>query len=101
MEFDLSPMKRRSIRLITDLVLAVTIGSVVFSVMIFLMIRRALFLPIEEMTRHIGEIADGRTEATADGQPMDLSVKMPEFASAEMRALAHEVDRACRVQHPA
>jgi len=27
MEFDLSPMKRRSIRLITDLVIAVTLGS--------------------------------------------------------------------------
>lgn len=101
MEFDLSPMKRRSIRLITDLVLAVTIGSVVFSAVIFLMIRRTLFVPIQEMTKHIGDIADGRAEALADGRQPVEGVKMPEFASAEMRALAREVDRACGMQNPA
>jgi methyl-accepting chemotaxis protein len=96
MEFDLSPMKRRSIRLITDLVLAVMIGSVVFSVVIFLMIRRALFLPIQEVTKHISDIADGR----ADGPQSGDGAKMPEFASAEMRALAREVERACGAQNP-
>lgn len=92
MEFDLSPMKRRSIRLITDLVLAVAIGSVAFSVAIFLMIRRALFVPIKEVTQHISDIADGQQSGEA--------VKMPEFASVEMKALAREVERACGTPNP-
>lgn len=92
MEFDLSPMKRRSIRLITDLVLAVAIGSVAFSLVIFLMIRRALILPIQEITKHVAEIADG--------QESGKSVKMPEFGSAEMTALANEVERACEARNP-
>jgi hypothetical protein len=97
MEFDLSAMKRRSIRLITDLVLAVTIGSVVFSVVIFLMIRRALFGPIQEVTQHISDIADAR----AEGGPSGRHIQMPEFSSVEMRALAHEVERACGAEKPA
>ncbi len=97
MEFDLSPMKRRSIRLITDLVLAVTLGSVVFSVVIFLMIRRALLLPIQEVTKHISDIADSR----ADGSGSADGVVMPAFSSAEMTALAREVERACNTQNPA
>jgi hypothetical protein len=92
MEFDLSPMKRRSIRLITDLVLAVTIGSVAFSAMIFLLIRRTLLLPIRSVTERIGEIADGA--GTGD------LVKMPDFSSAEMMTLAREVERACEVRRP-
>jgi len=92
MEFDLSPMKRRSIRLITDLVLAVTIGSVAFSAMIFLLIRRTLLLPIRSVTERISEIADG--DQTGE------SVQMPDFASAEMMMLAHEVERACEVRRP-
>jgi methyl-accepting chemotaxis protein len=93
MEFDLSPMKRRSIRLITDLVLAVAIGSVAFSVMIFLLIRRTLLLPIRTVTERITEMADG--------DPRGESVQMPDFASAEMMKLAREVERACEVRRPA
>jgi len=93
MEFDLSPMKRRSIRLITDLVLAVTIGSVAFSAMIFLLIRRTLLLPIRSVTERISEIADG--DQTGE------SVQMPDFASAEMMMLAREVERACEARRPA
>ena len=93
MEFDLSPMKRRSIRLITDLVLAVGIGSVAFSAMIFVLIRRTLLLPIKSVTERIGEIADGAES--------EEKAKMPDFQSAEMQALASEVERACEVRRPA
>jgi hypothetical protein len=93
MEFDLSPMKRRSIRLITDLVLAVAIGSVGFSVAIFLLIRRTLLKPIRSVTERISEIADGDDPGA--------SVRMPEFTSAEMMKLAREVERACEVHRPA
>ena len=93
MEFDLSPMKRRSIRLITDLVLAVAIGSVVFSGVIFVLIRRTLLLPIKSVTQRIGDIADGDDVAG--------NAQMPEFASAEMKALAGEVERACAARDPA
>jgi methyl-accepting chemotaxis protein len=93
MEFDLSPMKRRSIHLITDLVLAVAIGSLAFSCVIFLLIRRALLQPIQSVTERIAEIA----EAPDIGQ----SIKMPEFESAEMNALAREVERACEARRPA
>jgi hypothetical protein len=93
MKFDLSAMKRRSIRLITDLVLAVAIGSVAFSGVIFLLIRSALLLPIRSVTQRISEIADGHE--TGD------SVKMPDFTSAEMKALAREVERACEIRRPA
>ena len=92
MEFDLSPMKRRSVRLITDLVVAVAIGSVAFSAMIFLLIRRTLLQPIRSVTERISEIADG------DGT--GASIQMPEFASAEMETLAREVERACEVRQP-
>ncbi|MBW2291026.1 MAG: hypothetical protein JRG89_00155 [Deltaproteobacteria bacterium] len=88
MEFDLSPMKRRSIGLITDLVLAVAIGSLAFSAVIFVLIRRTLLDPIQSVTDRIGEIAAG-----------GVSIKMPEFASAEMAALAREVERACETRH--
>jgi len=93
MEFDLSPMKRRSIRLITDLVLAVAIGSVAFSSVIFLLIRRTLLIPIKSVTQRIGDIADGDGAAE--------SLQMPDFTSAEMKALASEVERACAVQKSA
>ena len=93
MEFDLSPMKRRSIHLITDLVLAVAIGSLAFSCVIFLLIRRALLQPIQSVTERIAEIAEGRD--------IGQSIKMPEFESAEMTALAHEVERACEARRPA
>ncbi len=90
-EFDLSPMKRKSIRLITDLVIAVAIGSLAFSAVIFLLIRQTLLIPIKAVTRRIGEIAsDG-----ASGE----EIRMPEFSSAEMAALAREVERACAIRH--
>jgi hypothetical protein len=93
MEFDLSPMKRRSIRLITDLVIAVTLGSLAFSAMSLLLVRRTLLQPIQTVTIRIGEIADGADS----GAGFD----MPEFDTAEMTALASEVKRACESRSPA
>lgn len=90
MEFDLSPMKRRSIRLITDLVAAVTLGSLAFSAIIFLLVRRTLLQPIQYVTSRIGAIADG-------GDP-DSPLELPDFATAEMAELAREVERACEVR---
>ncbi len=93
MEFDLSPMKRRSIRLITDLSLAVVIGSAVFSAVIFFLIRRGLIEPIHAVTERIGKIADAG--------PSDEPVELPEFSSAEMVALTRQVERACVARPPA
>jgi methyl-accepting chemotaxis protein len=85
-------MKRRSIRLITDLVLAVAIGSVAFSAVIFLLIRRTLLLPIRSVTERITEIADG-VETVG-------RVQMPDFSTGEMMTLAREVERACNARRP-
>ncbi|MCP4039438.1 MAG: hypothetical protein GY733_21025 [bacterium] len=91
MEFDLSSMKRRSLRLITDLVLAVALGSLMFSAVIFLLIRRTLLVPIRSVTERIGEFAES--------DAADASVEMPQLATAEMAALAREVERACQARH--
>ena len=90
-EFDLSPMKRRSIRLITDLVVAVAIGSLAFSAVIFLLVRKTLLMPIQAVTERIGQIASGESP--------NGKVELPEFSSAEMENLAREVERACAVRH--
>ena len=90
MEFDLSPMKRSSIRLITDLVLAVAIGSLAFSAVIFLLVRRTLLLPIQSVTERIGEIADAND--------LGEKVTLPTYTTSEMMALAHEVERACEIR---
>ena len=50
MHFDLSPMKRESVRLIIDLVLAVLLGSAVFSLGVFWLIRSSLLEPLHEVT---------------------------------------------------
>jgi len=84
MHFDLSPMRRESVRLIIDLVLGVMLGSALFSVGIYLMIRRSLVEPLREMTTSIEGIADG-----AD------SIDIPGFETLEMSELAAAVTRAC------
>jgi len=86
MHFDLSPMKRESIRLIVDLVLAVALGATVFSGVIFLLFRRALVRPVRELTRCVERIGAG-----------DRSVRMPHFTSREMGELASAIEQAC---HP-
>jgi hypothetical protein len=46
MEFDLAPLKRESVRLIIDLVLAVALGSLVFSAVVFVLVRQSVVLPL-------------------------------------------------------
>ncbi len=85
MHFDLSPMKRESVRLIIDLILAVVLGSALFSAVVYVLIRRSLVEPLKEVTRTIEAIADS-----------ELPAAMPEFETREMVALADAVARACR-----
>jgi methyl-accepting chemotaxis protein len=85
MHFDLAPMKRESIRFIIDLVLAVVLGSALFSGVVYLLIRRSLVQPLRDVTRSIEDIAD----STAP-------VALPEFETREMSALAEAIQRACR-----
>jgi hypothetical protein len=88
MYFDLSPMKRESVRLIIALVLAVVAGSAAFSALVFWLVRQYLVVPL----RHT-------TEALLDYDGASGAVAMPEFASSEMRDLAHAVETACRTHH--
>ncbi len=90
MHFDLAPMKRESVRLIIDLVLAVIIGSAMFSAMVFWMVHVYLVVPVRRAT-HAIEKHDPQTEI----------VKMPQFASEELSALAEAVETACRAHHQA
>jgi len=87
MRFDLSPMKRESIQLIIDLVLAVLIGSAAFSLVVFVLIRRMLLQPLHEVTHRVEAFADGR-------EPGPL----PEFETREMATLMDALDRARRVK---
>ena len=85
MRFDLSPMKRESVRLIIDLVVAVILGSGVFSAVVFLIVRHSLLVPLRNVTKTIDAL-----------QPEAEPVHMPEFESREMSELADAVVKACR-----
>jgi hypothetical protein len=85
MHFDLSPMKRESLRLVFDLVLAVALGAAVFSAVIFLLFRRALVLPLRALTRRVEMLAAG----APPGEP-------PRFESREMNDLAQAIERLAR-----
>lgn len=87
MHFDLSPMKRESLRLIFDLVVAVVLGSLAFSVAIFWLIRRYLLQPLHDVTERVEEFASGR-----DPGPT------PSFGSRELASLMDALDRARRVK---
>jgi len=84
MDFDLAPMKRESVRLIVDLVLAVALGSLLFSGVVFLLVRQSLVLPLREFVDTI----DRR-------HPNHPDVAAPEFETSEMRDLVDAVERAC------
>jgi hypothetical protein len=84
MRFDLSPMKRESVRLIIDLVVAVMLGSAVFSAVVFLIVRHSLLVPLRNVTQAIGSL-----------QPESDPVRLPEFESREMSELADAVTKAC------
>jgi hypothetical protein len=89
MDFDLSVMKRESVRLIIDLVLAVIIGSAVFSLIVFLVVRRAMIIPLRNFT-----------ETIEKRHPGDEHVSMPVFESSEMSDLVDAVERACTAHPP-
>ena len=87
MHFDLSPMKRESLRLIIDLVLAVVLGSAAFSAAVFLLIRRNLLKPLHEVTRRVETFAEGRELGPT-----------PDFESRELQHLMDALDRARHVK---
>lgn len=87
MHFDLSPMRRESVRLIIDLVIAVVLGSALFSGVVYLLVRRNLVTPLREVTRNIEEIAAGHDPRS-----------FPDFETREMSALADAVTRACQAR---
>jgi nitrate/nitrite-specific signal transduction histidine kinase len=87
MYFDLSSMKRESIRLIIDLCLAVVIGAALFSVLVFVLVRRMLVVPLRDVTRRVEQIEPGKE-----------LVPMPDFQSPEMTDLARAIEKACRAQ---
>ncbi len=81
MHFDLTAMKRESVRLILDLVIAVTLGAGVFSVAIYVLFRRALVRPLRDLARWVEAAARGDA-----GQP-------PAFESREMNELLSSIER--------
>jgi methyl-accepting chemotaxis protein len=83
MHFDLAPMKRESVRLIIDLVIAVLLGSAAFSLAVFWLIRRALLQPLHEVTQRVERFAAGE-------EPGPL----PEFESQELASLMDALSRA-------
>jgi signal transduction histidine kinase len=85
MHFDLSPMKRSSIRLIVDLMLAVVIGATLFSVTVFLLIRRSILQPLRDLTRALSESEPGAEART-----------WPVFQTREMANLAEALRTATR-----
>lgn len=83
MYFDLSSMKRESVQLIIDLMLAVVIGSALFSAAVFVLIRNAVVQPIREVTRQV--------ERFAEGEKLE---RLPSYESAELASLLDALDRA-------
>ncbi|MBS1105350.1 MAG: hypothetical protein H6Q91_852 [Deltaproteobacteria bacterium] len=90
MHFDLSPMKRESVRLIIDLVLAVLFGSVVFSVGVFWLIRGSLLQPLHEVTLRVLRFSEGDELGPAPG-----------FETRELRELFDALERASSVKRGA
>jgi hypothetical protein len=90
MTFDLAPMKRESVRLIIDLMLAVLLGSAVFSGVVFGLVRAGLLKPLREITRRIDALG-----------PDDPELALPPFGTSEMSELAQALERACRTRGPA
>lgn len=84
MQFDLAPMKRESVRLIIDLVLAVALGSIAFSAVVYWLVHRALVVPLRKATLELR----AQDDCTA--------IRLPEFESREMVELADALEHACR-----
>jgi len=78
-------VRRDSVGIIIDLVIAVVLGSAVFSTGIFLLVRRGLLEPLREVTRQVARIPQG-----GDAE------ELPRYASRELRDLAETVNRVYR-----
>jgi hypothetical protein len=89
MTFDLRSMKRESVRLIIDLMLAVLLGSLVFSGVVYGLVRATLLEPLHEVTRRISAL---------DAE--DAEVTLPEYRTTEMAALARAIEHACHTRGP-
>lgn len=85
MRFDLTPMKRDSIRIIIDLVIAVLVGSLLFSLGIFFLVRNSILRPLRTLNDEI-------LRRESSEEPMDL----PRFRSREMLELTTTIDHLCR-----
>jgi methyl-accepting chemotaxis protein len=82
LQFDLSSMKRDSLRLVLDVVLLVAVGATAFGAIVFAFVRRAFVLPLRELAR-LGE----RMGAGEDVE------HLPSFESLEMAQLASALGR--------
>lgn len=82
LQFDLSPMKRESLRLVFDLVVAIVLGATLFGAVVFWFVRRAFVLPLRELTRAVLRRAAG-----------DPDPRLPRFESLELQELAQAVAR--------
>lgn len=87
MHFDLSPMKRESVRLIIDLTIAVLLGSALFSAAVFVLIRNAVVSPLREVTRQVERFAEG-----------DRLERLPTYESKELASLLDALERARRAK---
>jgi hypothetical protein len=81
MQFDLSPMKRESIRIIIDLVIAVVLGSLTFSLAIFFLIRNRVLQPLKNVTRALERMQDTR------------AAPLPDMDTREMQDLTRAIDQ--------
>lgn len=82
LRFDLSPMKRESLRLVLDVVLAVGFGATLFAALVFAFVRRAFVLPLRRLAAAAERLAAG----SADGA-------LPDFESPEMARIAGALER--------
>jgi methyl-accepting chemotaxis protein len=89
LRFDLSAMKRESLRLIADVVIAVTIGALAFSIAIFMLFRGALVQPLRELTRRVERIAGGES-----------GVELPLAQGRELGELSAAIERLRRRSAP-
>ncbi len=83
--FDLSSMKRDSVRLIFDLMLAIVVGAALFSAAIYWLFRRALLAPLAELSHAVEHLAAG-----------DAAPRLPRFDTAEMQKLAASIEALAR-----
>jgi HAMP domain-containing protein len=82
LHFDLSPMKRESLRLVLDVVLAVAFGATVFAAIVFLFVRRAFVVPLRTLASAAERVAAGSADAG-----------LPAFESPELAQLAQAIGR--------